>query len=521
MESRMSTRLHPEWKTELGAVDVRDAAMRRDSVATTHPIVQHVQTVEQASQAFDDITYQKGESVIRMLEAYVGENAWRSGVRAYMKAHAYGNTVSDDLWSAVEKAAHKPITSIAHDFTLQPGVPLIRVVDAVCKNGSTSVTLAQGEFSRDQPNKKPLAWRVPVIAQIGSNKQARTLVEGGKGALKVPGCGALVVNAGQTGYYHTLYAQKEFAALTAGFDKLAPIDQLGLLSDSWSLGMAGLQGASGVLDLAKATPLSADPKVWMRLAQVFSSLHDNYDGDSARQKRFADFAIARLAPVMAQVGWIARAGEPDTIANLRAQLIGALGRMGDPTTVGEARRRYAAMSTDPAAVPGPLRKTVMGVVARHADPVTWDALHAAAQAEKSPMLKDHLYDLLASTEDKALAQRALKLALTDEPGVTNSAAMVARVSQNHPDMAFDFAIANMGKVNERVDATSRSRYFPRLASQSSDPAMIEKVNSYAGTNLAPTSRRDADTAIAGIKDRIRVRKERMPEIDAWLAKNGS
>jgi aminopeptidase N len=88
-------------------------------------------------------------------------------------------------------------------------------------------------------------------------------------------------------------------------------------------------------------------------------------------------------------------------------------------------------------------------------------------------------------------------------------------------MAFDFAIANMGKVNERVDATSRSRYFPRLASQSADPAMIEKVNSYAGTNLAPTSRRDADTAIAGIKDRIRVRNERMPEIDAWLAKNAS
>jgi aminopeptidase N len=522
MESRMSARLHPEWKSELNAVNVRDAAMRRDSVATTHPVVQHVQTVEQASQAFDDITYQKGESVIRMLEAYVGENAWRSGVRAYMKAHAYGNTVSDDLWSAIEKAAHKPITSIAHDFTLQPGVPLIRVGETACKNGSTSVTLVQGEFSRDQPDKKPLGWRVPVIAQTaGSGKQARTLVQGGKAAITVPGCGALVVNAGQTGYYRTLYAPKEFGALTAGFDKLAPIDQLGLLSDSWSLGMAGLQSASSVLDLAKATPLAADPKVWTRLAQIFASLHGNYGNDGARQKRFADFAIARLAPVMAQVGWTPRTGEADTIANLRAQLIGTLGALGDPGTIGEARRRYAAMSTDPAAVPAPLRKTITAVVASHADSATWDAMHAAAQAEKTPMLKDFLYDLLASSEDKALAQRALKLALTDEPGVTNSASMVARVAQSHPDMAFDFAIANMGKINERVDATSRSRYFPRLASQSSDPAMIEKVNSYAGANLAPTSRRDADTAIAVIKDRIRVRQERMPEIDAWLAKNGS
>jgi aminopeptidase N len=522
MESRMSARLHPEWKSELNAVSVRDAAMRRDSVATTHPVVQHVQTVEQASQAFDDITYQKGESVIRMLEAYVGENAWRSGVRAYMKAHAYGNTVSDDLWSAIEKAAHKPITAIAHDFTLQPGVPLIRVGETACKNGSTSVTLAQGEFSRDQPAKKPLSWRVPVIAQTaGSAKDARVLVSGGKATLTVPGCGALVVNAGQTGYYRTLYAPAQFTALTAGFDKLAPIDQLGLLADSWALGLAGLQPASSALDLAKATPLSADPKVWARIASVFASVHDMYAGDSARQKRFADFATARLAPVMAQVGWVARAGEPDTVANLRAQLIAVLGELDDPTVVGEARRRYGAMATDPAAVPGPLRKTIMAVVAQHADAATWDALHAAAVAEKSPMIKDFLYHLLASTDDKALAQRALKLALTDEPGVTNSASMVAQVAASHPDMAFDFAIANMGKINERVDATSRSRYFPRLASHSVDPAMIEKVNAYAGANLAATSRRDADTAIVGIKDRIRVRTERMPEIDAWLAKNGN
>jgi aminopeptidase N len=521
MESRTSARLHPEWNTQLDAVSVRERAMARDSVATTHPVVQHVQTVEQASQAFDDITYEKGESVIRMLETYVGESAWRNGVRAYIKSHAYGNTVSDDLWANVEKAAKKPITAIAHDFTLQPGVPLIRVGEVVCKKGSSRVELTQREFSRDQPDKKPLGWRVPVVAQVaGSGKQARALVTGGKGSLVAPGCGVLVVNAGQAGYYRTLYAPKDFAALAASFDKLAPIDQLGLLSDSWSLGMAGLQPASSFLQLAEAAPLSADPKVWTRIAQLFANLNGMYDGDAARQKRFAGFAIARLAPVMAQVGWAARPGEPETIANLRAQLIETLSDLDDPATVAEARRRYAAMGQDPAAVPGPLRKTVMAVVAQHADPAAWDALHAAAIAEKSPMIKDHLYQLLASSNDRALAQRALQLALTDEPGATNSAAMVARVARNYPDMAFDFAIANMGKINERVDVTSRSRYFPRLASGSSDPAMIGKINAYAGAHVAPTSRRDAETAVADITDRIKVRRERLPEIEAWLANNG-
>ncbi|MGO4475186.1 M1 family metallopeptidase [Massilia sp. 2TAF26] len=521
MESRMTQRLHPEWNTHLGAVGSRDGAMQRDSVATTHPVVQHIETVEQANQAFDEITYQKGEAVIRMLEAYVGENAWRNGVRSYMKAHAYGNTVSDDLWKQIEKAAGKPVTAIAHDFTLQPGVPLIRVGEPVCRNGSTSVPLVQGEFSRDLPEKKPLAWRVPVIAQVaGNSKQATALVSGGKATVTLPGCGAVIVNAGQSGYYRTLYAPKEFAQLAQAFAGLAPIDQLGLLSDSSALGLAGLQPASSALELVKATPVSADPQVWSRIARLFDGLHWRYQGDQERQHRLDAFAIARLAPVMAQTGWEARNGEAAAVANLRETLIDSLSELGDTTVIAEARRRYAAMDKDPSAVPGPLRKTVLAVVAQHADAATWDALRARARAETTPLLRDHLYVLLAAAKDKALAQRALQLALTDEPGLTNSAAMISAVAQNFPDMAVDFALANVDKINQRVDASSRSRYFARLGSVSANPAMIDKLKSYAQANLAPSSRGDVDAAIAAIQDRIKTNAARLPEIDAWLARNG-
>eukprot|EP01133_Synstelium_polycarpum_P020874 gene20874-25067_t len=262
MEGRTTQRLHPEWNTALADVAGREAAMAQDALRTTHPVIQRIATVEQASQAFDGITYQKGKAVISMLEAYVGADTWRTAVRSYMRKHAYGNTVSDDLWREVDAAAGKPVSAIAHDYTLQPGVPMITVGDAVCRNGNTRVTLAQGEFSKDQPNKKPLAWKVPVIAStVGNGKLATVLVRNGKATLNVPGCGALLVNAGQSGYYRTLYAPSNARALAAGFARLAPIDQLGLLSDSQSLGMAGLQDPAGFLDLVKATPLSADPQV--------------------------------------------------------------------------------------------------------------------------------------------------------------------------------------------------------------------------------------------------------------------
>ena len=526
MESRTTARLHPEWNTQLGAVGVRETAMRRDSVAGTHPVVQHVETVEQANQAFDEITYSKGESVIRMLEAYVGANAWKSGVRAYMKANAYGNTVSDDLWKQIEKAAGKPVTAIAHDFTLQPGIPLIKVGEPVCRNGMTTVPLTQAEFTRDRLDKAPLAWRVPVIAQIAGNaKQATTLVAGGKGVITVPGCGAVIVNAGQSGYYRTLYSSPEFAQLAQRFATLAPIDQIGLLADSSALGQAGLQSASDVLDLVNATPAGADPAVWSRIASMLDGIHARYreqaaGGDATRQHRFDTFAIARLAPLMAQVGWTARPGEPSAVANLRERLIVVLSDLGDATIIAEARRRFAALATDASAVPGPLRKTVMGVVAQHADAAMWDQLHAAARNETTPLVRDQRYTLLAATEDRALAMRALQLALTDEPGLTVSASMISTVAMHHPDMAFDFAIANLAKINERVDASSRSRYVARLASGSSDPAMVNKLGAYADANIAASSRGDVEAAIAAIKDRIQVNTARLPEIDAWLAKHG-
>ena len=103
-----------------------NAAMGATRVATTHPVVQHVETVEQASQAFDAITYQKGEAVIRMLEGYVGADAWRDGVRALHARRTPTATPSPTTCGAtIEAAAGKPIIAIAHDFTLQPGVPLI------------------------------------------------------------------------------------------------------------------------------------------------------------------------------------------------------------------------------------------------------------------------------------------------------------------------------------------------------------------------------------------------------------
>ena len=518
MASRTTHKLHPEWHTDLDAVGIREGAMSQDSVATTHPVVQHVETVEQASQAFDAITYSKGEAVIHMLEGYVGEEAWRTGVRNYIKAHAHGNTVSDDLWKSIQAAAGKPIMQIAHDFTLQAGIPLIEVRAAACSGGKTTIALRQGEFTRDRPDKKPLRWHVPVIARTVGGEPVRAVVDG-KATMTVPGCGPVLVNAGQTGYYRTLYAQNNFDALKDQFGKLAPIDQLGLLGDTWALGMAGNEPVSNVLALIAATPADADPQVWSEVADYLSSLDNYYRGDKARQQRLRSFALGQLRPVLAKVGWEARPGESAPTATLRMELIGAMAELGDVEVIDEARRRFAAQKSDPDAVPVDLRKVITGIVAVHADPATWDELHAQARAETTPLIKDQLYSMLSIPQNDALAKRALELALTDEPGATNSAGMIRAVGYHHPEMAFDFAVAHKDKVDTLVDSTSSSRYYPVLGASSTQPEMIRKIQDYAQKYIAPTSRRVAEQVVANIRYRMMIRQERLPAIDAWLEKH--
>ncbi len=127
MEAKSLDSLHPDWRIWLEEARGKEGAYRLDATSATHPVVQPADTLDQVEEIGDAITYDKGAAVIRMLEAYVGEDAWRQGVQAYLRKHAYGNSTRADLWREIGAASKRPIAGIAHDFTEQDGVPLVGV----------------------------------------------------------------------------------------------------------------------------------------------------------------------------------------------------------------------------------------------------------------------------------------------------------------------------------------------------------------------------------------------------------
>lgn len=518
MEGKASTHFHPEWEVWAQTVGgSKESGLSLDARATTHPIIQKIETVDQMNQAFDSITYQKGEAVIRMLEESIGEDPFRDGVRRYMAKYAYGNTETDQLWAELEAASGKPVVDIMHDFTRQGGVPLVRVDGASCAAGATTVSLAQGRFGVDAPSKAPRDWRTPVVMKlVGGDRETRALVTGAAAqATKVDGCGTLLVNSGQAGYFRTLYAPPLFAALKRDYAKLALVDQVGLLADSYALGTAGYQPATDALDIVKATPRDADFILWREIATRLGS-YDTYLADSPAQPAFRRWARGVLKPAFDRVGWAQTAGQPDNAALARETLIATLGQLGDPAVLAGARRRFDGWLADPASLPATIRRPVMGVVASTATPAQWQRFRERAAAAKSPAERQMLFQLLGETGSEALAKQALALSIAPGTPATVGPAIIRAVSGNFPELAFDFALANRDAINERVEAASQASFIPELGATTSDARVAAKVRAWVEANLPKESRGDAEVALAGAAVRTAVRARVRPQVEAWL-----
>jgi aminopeptidase N len=519
MATKTVQHFHPDWGPEIDRVGARESAMALDSLSSTHPVVQEVRTVEQANQAFDAIAYSKGESVISMFEDFAGPNVWQAGIQNYVKAHAYRNTRTADLWAAVEGAGAKGLKEIATDFTMEPGIPLISVGPTQCVNGATVTSLTQSEFSSDrrgEASARPLSWHVPVKASAGGTV-AQVVTAGRTTSLSVPGCGPLLVNAGQRGYFRTLYAPAQAQALVALMPKLPAVDQYGLMADQMVLSTNGYQPMATGLDFLDAIPSNANARVAQRAVLRWDDIHDLLDQDPAARAKIEARVSRAYGPRLQQLGFAPKAGESAIDALLRPTLIATLGEYRDPRVLAEAKRLFAAWQADSDAIPGSLKTTWLGVIARNADAATWEAIHAKAKAATGFAERTSLYQLLGRAQDEALAKRTLELALTDEPGKTLSAGMITAVAQQHPRIAVDFVLAHLAQVNQLIDISGRSSFMQRLASDSHDASLIPVLEAYAKANLAESDRQPIQRAI----DRIRVQSSQIGRIQAetaaWLA----
>ncbi|MGC2626558.1 MAG: M1 family aminopeptidase, partial [Candidatus Udaeobacter sp.] len=240
MGSKCTAHFNPQWEVWLARVLPRDptrrigiskeAAMEGDARSTTHPIQQRIATEAEANSAFDDITYKKGQSFLRMLESFLGEDVFRDGIRRYIAAHKYSNTTTADLWNALSEASNKSVGEIAAGWTEQPGFPVLTVK----READGKLGLTQERFTVNFKNAPPLLWQIPLTYSVVGEAPATLLMTDKTATLEnIPADHALKLNLNGAGNYRVEYNDRSWELLLKALPKLAVEDRVNLMSDAW------------------------------------------------------------------------------------------------------------------------------------------------------------------------------------------------------------------------------------------------------------------------------------------------
>jgi aminopeptidase N len=514
MAAKATEAVHPDWNPWLAQLtDGTSTAMAIDARAGTHPVVQTVNTLDEANLAFDTITYEKGLAVIRMLEAYVGEEDFRTGVRNYLNSRLYGNARTEDLWTAVQAASGQPVLEIARSFTTQPGFPLVRANSADCiHTRGNAIGLRQSRFAADETARTNERWTLPVVVRRQDEERRAVFPASEQTSIAMGrGCSPYLVNAGQTGFFRVLYDQPNLVGLTRTFASLDSADQLGLLLDYWAFGRSGDAQFSDYLNLVEAIPANADPLIVMDTASSMTTLA-GYAADRPSEATVRANGVRVLRPFMARAGWESQPGELSNAIRARATLINALGSLGDAQVIAEARRRVRSGE----ALSAGTRTATLSVFAANANEADYNLLLGQARAATDFVEQRRQWLLLASAEDDTLARRTLQMTLGDEIPRQIRTQVIASVAGAHPRLAWDFLVANRTAVEEYLDQLTRLEFPTNIAAISSDPAMVDELERYAA-NFPEGARPTVAAAQAQIRLRAQTIAERMPVVEAWIA----
>jgi len=525
MGTKCTAHFNPQWEVWLRRNLPRDPtrrvgitkeqAMEGDARSTTHPIQQPIATEAEANSAFDDITYKKGQSFLRMLESFLGQDVFRDGIRQYMATHKFSNSTTADLWNALSESSGQPIAEIAAGWTEQPGFPVVKV-----KRGEGGkVSLTQERFTINFRNAPPLEWKIPLTYSIDVGQAPVSVLMTGKSAhlQNIPADRALKLNVKGAGNYRVEYDEPSWNLLLRTLPQMGVEDRVDLLSDAWALVQANRASVSRYFELVDKLPSSTELAEREQIINVLDFINRLLIGRPEREK-FQAYARSILRPTFDALGWDPKASEPATAGNLRASLINALGDLNDQEIIAGCRERFKRYLTSPQSLQPDLRPPVLAVVGRYADEATWNQLHELGLKTTSTEEKQNYYDALAGAIDPTLVKKTLPIALTDELPTSRAIFLVSRVAResDHPDIAWDFAKANMKALLTKTDALGANRYAPSLFTFFSEDSRANELKAYGKTNLPAESATEVAKAVDEIQFRSEFEKRLARQLSDWI-----
>lgn len=446
----------PEWERWTAFGMARAAALSVDGLLSTRPIEFPVRAPKEAEAMFDVLTYEKGASVLRMLEQHIGPTVFRDGVRHYLTAHAYGNAETTDLWVSLGHASKQDVPALMNEWIFSPGYPLL----SLAVESPSTLTITQRRFtyaegSSATPSEAAAArWHVPVQLRITTTRGTETkrvLLSDRESRISLPeGWTSVLANEGGHGFYRVRYSQDLLSGLQQdGLNNLAPVERFNLLNDTWAATLAGMVSSADYLALTEHFRSEQDPHVWAVMLGSFSTI--NHLLDEADRPLLAALVRNRVSPMFHQLGWTPRPDERDLVKELRGDIIRALGTLGrDEAIQAQAREAYTALQQQSRPIDPNVIPALVSILAFTGDETRYEEFTGRFRQATTPQEERRYLFSLAAFRKPELLERTLSKTLTGEIRTQDAPFLVSSLLHNVyiREKAWEFVKTNWERMDK-------------------------------------------------------------------------
>ncbi|HXP61364.1 MAG TPA: M1 family metallopeptidase [Dongiaceae bacterium] len=482
MSSKIASQLHPELRFEVSASQNGIEVRWLDTQPSVKPIRRLFGGGDNPREAFDGLTYRKGQAILRMVEGWLGPDKFRAALRQYFTRHRWGNARAEDLWAAFDQEAGGNISETLRGYIEQPGLPLVtlaRLPGDRCEVRQRRYQTITAKAVSSQ------TWRVPIVIRYGGKggeRTARFLLAKQEDVFTAPGLDQadwLYPNASETGYYEWSLPPDLSAALTNR--SLAPLttaERLGLLRYAESALTSGQLEATQSLRLQLSLAADTEPEIRQWVAGSLASLNQLYLGVEDRSA-LAGLLHRALRPMLDQLGFEPKAGELPQIGPLRASLLATLGVDGDePDVVAFCRKQAKLQLADPRSVDPGIADATLSVATWHGDASWLSALRQAFEQTQAPDVRARFLWALSGFRDPNLVRATLDYSLTQAMKPTEFPDML--FASFHAELApvvFDWLVANYDAFKKKLPEAWLAS-LPGLLLSSSDAGLLAKGRAF-------------------------------------------
>jgi len=486
-------KMFPKWDiwTQFSTADL-GVALRLDALQNTHPIEVPVRHPSEIGEIFDEVSYSKGASIIRMLASYLGEKDFRDGLRYYLKKHSYKNTETLHLWSAFEKVSKKPVSKMMKNWTSLPGYPVIKAEIKNNKLKTSQERFFSSPISKSKTKDKT-AWQIPEKNLITKNW--------------------IKINFGEEGFYRTAYSREMLEVLRepVSSKKLSPRDRLGIIRDLFALGEAGVIPTTDALLFLSAYENEDNYTVWLEIASGLAKLEQLLAKNKKAQDNLNKLIISLFSPSIKRLGWEAKSGEPHADALLRSLVISRLGRSGYKKTVTFARDLFKAMQKGEQIHPD-IRGAIYGIVASSSGMKEYKALTQKYKSENLHEEKNRIGSALGDFKDDKILCLSMHFALSNDVRIQDTIGILSSIGAN--PLGRNIWLKSLKQnwsilVTRYGDGGMALGRMVKAIGGSAEKKHLEEFKKFFATHDAPGAKRSVDQVI-----------ERLESNVAWLVRDG-